>query len=252
MSLTLTSLLLDCSVRHDTGVTEIGVLLMRRTARLIHVVGLSCFLLLAAGLPASADLVGWWDFDNEEAVDLSGNENDGIENGIEYTDDTYSGKGFAVEIFPNTNVTVPHSDSLDLNDVLTVAFWMKADNDAQPNAWNGPMSKSADVPDRLGWEFQRFDTQSRLDIRVDTDEGENSVRGNVTGTYDDEWVHLAWTLEEGEFVSFLDGQVVEIGTYPHGSGFANDQADFIIGCRAGPVVWPSKGCSTTSASGTKS
>ncbi len=205
---------------------------MSRSRKALSVVCLAALFLLASSVPASADLVGWWNFDDEEALDLSGKGNDGTDNGVTYTDDTYNNSGFALDIVPNTSVVVPHSDSLDLNDTMTIAFWMKADNDLQPNNWNGPMSKSADVPDRLGWEFQRFDDQSRLDIRVDTDEGANSVRGNVTGTYDDDWVHVAWTLDEGEVVSFLDGELIEIGAYPHGDGFANEEADFVIGCRA--------------------
>jgi hypothetical protein len=45
---------------------------------------------------------------------------------------------------------------------------------------------------------------------------------------------VAWVIEEGLWTSYRDGELVETGAYPHGSGFGNDAADFLIGCRAGP------------------
>ena len=191
---------------------------------------LTTLIFLAYGTSAPGDLVGYWSFDDESADDLSGNSNDGVINGVEFSDDIPNDSGHSVEIFGGTSIQVPHSDSLDVNDAMTVAYWIKADNDLQSANWNGPISKSGGDP-RLGWEFQRFDDQSRLDIRVDTDAGENAVRGNVIGTYDDEWVHVAWTLDEGEVISYLDGELMEIGSYPHGDGFSNPDVDLLIGCR---------------------
>jgi hypothetical protein len=195
---------------------------------------LSALVLLSFARPADADLVGFWSFDDETADDLSGNENHGFETGVTYSDDVPDGTtGKSLEIVSNTRVTVPHSESLDIGDTMSIAFWIKADNSVQSANWNGPMSKSAGQP-LQGWEFQRYDNQSRLDIRIDTDEQDNSVVGNVTGTYDDEWVHVAWVIEEGFWTSYKNGELVQSGAYPHGSGFANDTADLLIGCRAGP------------------
>jgi hypothetical protein len=195
---------------------------------------LSALALLLFGRPVNAELVGFWSFDDETADDLSGNDNHGLENGVVYSDDVPDGtSGKSLEIIGGTNVTVSHSDSLDLVDTMSIAFWIRADNALQTDNWNGPLSKSAGAP-LQGWEFQRFENQSRLDIRIDTDAGENSVRGNVTGTYDDDWVHVAWVIDEGYWASYRNGELVEEGSYPHGAGFSNEQADLLFGCRAGP------------------
>lgn len=92
---------------------------------------LSLTMLLLQNGPATAELVGFWNFDEETADDLSGNENHGIVNGAFFSDDTYSGSGLSLEITSNTHAQVPHSDSLDVDDSKTVAFWMRADNDIQ-------------------------------------------------------------------------------------------------------------------------
>ncbi len=85
------------------------------------------------------------------------------------SDDTYSGSGLSHEIISNTYAQVPHGDSLDVNDSMTVAFWMRADNDVQSADWYRPIAKSVGEPP-LGREFQRFIANSR----VDTTEGENA------------------------------------------------------------------------------
>ena len=183
--------------------------------------------------PASADLVGYWSFDDETADDLSGFGNDGFVNGVEFSDDVPIGSGMSIYVPGNGgNVQVSDSDSLGMADTLSIAYWIKADNLDQGTAnWNGPMSKYAGSP-QIGWEFQRYDNQSRLDMRVDTDAGENSVFGNLTGTFDGEWVHVAWTVDAGEWTSFIDGEFAGSGTYPHGDGFANE-GNLVIGCRGG-------------------
>lgn len=199
-----------------------------------------CVALLAAlsffsfGSPAAADLVGYWSFDDETADDLSANGNDGFVNGaVEFRNDVPNGTGMSI-YFPGqggSNVQVPHSDSLGMADTLSVAYWIKADNADQTAAWNGPMGKISDPRTDGGWEFQRFNEQSRLDIRIDTLNGvENAVHGNLTGTFDDEWVHVAWTVDQGEWASYLDGELMDLGTYEHGDGFGNEN-DLYIGCR---------------------
>ena len=177
-----------------------------------------------------ADLVGFWSFDDESADDLSGNGNDGELLGAEFSDDTPNGSGMSLLIDGGT-VQVPHSDSLGMEDSMTIAYWMKADNFEQPSDWNGPMGKISDPREDGGWEMQRFGDQSRIDIRLDTSEGANSVRGNLTETYEDEWVHVAWTVDEGEFSAYLDGELINVGTYPHGDGFGNE-SDLFFGNRA--------------------
>lgn len=203
---------------------------MRHMNYLTRAVFLATLFLFSYGRPAAADLVGFWNFDDEAADDLSGNGNDGFVNGLDFNDDVPNGTGKSLDVFGGGSVQVPHSDSIGMGDTMSIAFWMKADNFEQTDAWNGPMGKISEPRPDGGWEFQRYDEESRLDIRIDTDAGENSVRGNVTGTYEYEWVHVAWTVDMGDWASYLDGELIDLGTYPHGNGFSNEN-DLYIGCR---------------------
>jgi hypothetical protein len=186
------------------------------------------FLLFA--YPAKADLVGFWSFDGEDAADLSGNGNDGEVLGLDFSDDVPNGGGNSLNVFDGGTVQIANSESLAMADMMTVAFWMKAANADQGSNWNGTMGKVGDPREAGGWETQRFDDQSRLDIRIDTSGGPNSVRGNLTGTYEDTWVHVAWTVDTGQWASYLDGTMVANGDYPHGDGFANE-SDLFFGNR---------------------
>ena len=179
---------------------------------------------------ASADLVGYWNFDDESADDQSGNDNDGILNGPDFSEDTPTGNGLSLDTTVGGTVQVAHSDSLAMGDTLSVAYWMRAENLDQSGDWNGPMGKISDPREGGGWEMQRFGDQSRIDIRLDTDEQANVVVGNLVGTFDDEWVHVAWTVDEGFWQSFFNGELVQSGEYLHGSGFANE-SDLFFGNR---------------------
>ncbi len=180
--------------------------------------------------PAAADLVGFWRFDDETANDFSGKENNGEILGLGFSDDVPNGAGKSLNVVDGGTVRVPHSESLGMGDTLSVAYWMKASNDDQGGDWNGTMGKISDPREDGGWEMQRFENQSRIDLRIDTSGAANSVFGNLTGTFDDEWVHVAWTVDSGEWVSYRNGELVESGTYAHGDGFANE-SDLFFGNR---------------------
>jgi hypothetical protein len=204
---------------------------MRHVAYATRAAFLVALIFLCFARPAVADLVGFWSFDDETATDLSGNGNDGVINGLQFSDDVPNASGKSLDVFGGGTVRIPHSDSLGMADTLSIAFWMKANNDDQGSNWNGTMGKIGTPRESSGWETQRWDVQSRIDIRIDTSGGSNSVRGNLTGTFDDEWVHVAWTVDTGQWESFLNGELVESGTYPHGDGFANEN-DLFLGNRA--------------------
>ena len=206
---------------------------MRHIAHSTRAACLSVLVFLLCAQPAAADLVGYWSFDDETASDLSGNENNGEVLGLDFSEDVPNDVGRSLRVFDGGTVRVTSSESLGMADTLTVAYWMKADNGDQGSNWNGPMGKISDPREAGGWEMQRFEDQSRLDIRIDTpgaDGGPNAVRGNLTGTFDDVWVHVAWTVDSGMWASYLDGEFVANGDYPHGDGFANE-ADLFFGNR---------------------
>ncbi|MCA9217096.1 MAG: LamG domain-containing protein, partial [Planctomycetales bacterium] len=205
---------------------------MKRSLATLRLLVCALTLSIMTVAPASADLVGFWNFDDESADDLSGNENHGEIGAVEFSDESAPGTdGMSVEFFGSERIQIPHSDSLDFGDALTVALWMKADNFEQPSDWNGPIGKISDPREDGGWELQRFGAESRIDLRIDTSEQSNAVVGNLVGTFEDEWVHVAWTAEEGEWTSYLDGEFANSGIYSHGDGFANE-GDLFFGNRA--------------------
>jgi hypothetical protein len=79
-------------------------------------------------------LVGWWPF-NGNANDESGNGNNGAVNGALLTQDRNgsTNSAFSFDGISN-NITVPHSNSLDLNIPLSISAWIKVD--AYPNDGN--------------------------------------------------------------------------------------------------------------------
>ena len=153
---------------------------MRYVNYLGRAASLAALFFFTCGNAANADLVGYWSFDDETADDLSGNDNHGFVNNAVFSDDLPNDTGKSLELFDGDSVVVPHSDSLGMADTMSIAYWIKADDADQSANWNGPMSKSPGNDPVSGWEFQRFDAESRLDIRIDTDAQGNTVEGNLT------------------------------------------------------------------------
>jgi hypothetical protein len=75
---------------------------------------------LPSYLPANG-LVGWWPF-NGNANDESGNGNHGTVNGATLTTDR-NGNANKAYLFNGNNITIPHSNSLNLKNSFTVGFW---------------------------------------------------------------------------------------------------------------------------------
>ncbi|MHC4537061.1 MAG: LamG domain-containing protein [Planctomycetota bacterium] len=82
------------------------------------------------------NLVGYWNFDDEEITDLSGNNNNGtriVQAGLNNDPNwTFGGSGMSLDLnYQNSNtdwVEIPHSASLNITHELTVLAWIRPDD----------------------------------------------------------------------------------------------------------------------------
>jgi hypothetical protein len=163
----------------------------------------------------SADLVGYWNFDEgagSNAYDSSSYGNDGIING---TPNWVEGQiGTALDFDGGTNfVEIPHSESLSMREEITVAAWtnMRADSSGEmlivsKGGWqaNMPYELSETNGNVIWWQF--YDTEGRDSCEAESPPAE-------------EWHHIAATYEGTIFKCYIDGELAAeweyAGTIPY-------------------------------------
>jgi len=69
------------------------------------------------------DIVALWDFDDDNALDSSGNSNDGEVTGANFVDSTV-GMGRALSFDGNDYVKVDYNDTLDITNAITIEAWI--------------------------------------------------------------------------------------------------------------------------------
>lgn len=182
------------------------------------------FLTFALILPSSgAELKGlvlYLPFDEgsgDVARDLSGNGNDGkLVKNPKWVDGKF---GKALEFDGSNYVEVPDSDSLDMEEEITIAAWIFPK--LSGSQWQGVVTKGLDAQENYellintggfmhtGW---LFDTG-----RVWAN------RGNAGILSAEEWQHIAVTYKPGEWVSYLNGEVVDTNTSAKGKMVPDDE-----------------------------
>jgi len=182
----------------------------------------------AATTPAPANtLVAYYSFDADNGNDSSGNGFHGsLVGSAAFSSTVPSAIGSGKSLTTNTpypgRIDVASSGQLSsIDHQMTIAYWMKATTASQPAAWGRITQKLASGS---GWMTNRNNLTADAKLRVDTATsggGFNQNRGNFVGVYDNTWHHLAMTLDNGVWRSFVDGGVTGTGTYTHNSGFAN-------------------------------
>ena len=196
-----------------------------------------------ASLPAQAGVVAYYSFDDETATDLSPNGNNGNPgSGVVYSGDTPSGSGKSFRTpaqGPEYVITVPTSASLEgIDDQLTVSFWMRATTVGQAN-WVRIFQHGTEGNPSRTWLIDRDSGSNYTSMRVDTMGAGGQFNQNIarTGpnTFDDEWHHLVYVIDNGNFKKFVDG-VMTSGTYNHGDGLYNTR-DLYIGGRNGTAQY---------------
>ena len=197
---------------------------------------LVAILIVMAAPSARAGLVAYYPFDADNAVDLSGNTNDGTVGGsVTFTTETPLASGKAMETTDRGGayvVTVPTSPSLEaISDEVTVAFWMKAGTAGQSN-WFRIFQHANEGGGTQGWLINRYSSSDETNIRVDTigQFNQNLAEGVNPGTLDDQWHHMVYTLDSdsGTWEEYADGARAT-GPYNHGLGFSNTRPLYIAG-----------------------
>lgn len=155
---------------------------------------------------------GIWDFNEGggiTAADASGNENDGTINGEgdEWTDDTSSGKGYALSFDGSDDyVEVEDVDLLSGATQFTIMYWVKPAIDLKEEegfAWYGGVEESLEY--RLGW-------QSWTDgITVDFYDTSGTRHFMDTDFYllKDQWYHIVG-LYDGDYLKvYINAELIK-------------------------------------------
>lgn len=207
---------------------------MRQSILSISLIGL-----LACG--AQAELVGHYPFDTG-FEDTSGMGNNGTaEGGASLADDVPAGMGGkSLSLSDGQYVLVPHSDSLNITESLTVAAWIKT----MGVAWEGLLAKNPS-------DGSSANHAGNYEIRVENGSNQLNFLYQQGGTDDtafpfsdtpqavitpDTWTHVAVTVEQigdqpGEVKYYTNGILAD--TKPIEVGFgATNTSPLYIGSRA--------------------
>jgi hypothetical protein len=170
----------------------------------------SLVLVLGTAGNVSADLVGYWKFDEgsgDVAVDSSGYGNDGS---IKGTPNWVAGQiGSALDFDGSTNyVEIPHSDSLSITEQITIAAWtnMRSDSSGEmaivsKGGWaanNLPYELTETPGDVIFWQF--YDDSGRDTCSPDSPPV-------------NEWHHIVGTYDGTIFKCYIDGELGEEWEY---------------------------------------
>lgn len=165
-----------------------------------------------------ADVAGMWLFDNDDdeiAEDSSGNNNHGEFMGKpEFVDGVF---GKALEFDGASHVVIPDSDTLDMEEEVTVMFWVRSEKE-MVDMW-------ADRQVVLGKHYTEYEigiyTTGQLhtytsDGAADYDEG---IMTGIAGKLPDKdadwevgkWYHIAWTLNGQQEIAYVNG--IQLGEH---------------------------------------
>ena len=185
---------------------------------------------------AVVDLVGYWTFDGEDASDRSGFGNDGtVESNVAFTNDTPTGTGRAAAFFGGSDalaqISVPNSQTLAVNDAMTLSFWVKMVTNTP--SWSRFLRKSDENAVHNGWLVDRDGSSINIGVRYDTAGGGGLFNQNRLfssgNEIDGTWHHVvvvaydngSGTTANGTTKKFVDGVLKLSQTYNHGTGFGN-------------------------------
>lgn len=177
-------------------------------------------------------LAGHWRLDETSGtnvIDSSGNGNDGTLSGTDFDTSAVDGRVSGGLHFDGVDsvITIPHSASLAVNDIVSVSFWMKSP-EIQANNFGRIISKGRGDVD-TGFIISQRGNEPDLHSVVGTSAGTNQFFGlGLVQPFDDKWHHIVVVLNNGSRVIHMDGVEVVNNTYNHGTGFASPD-DVLIG-----------------------
>ncbi|NQT39394.1 MAG: LamG domain-containing protein [Planctomycetes bacterium] len=190
----------------------------------------------AAGVTQTqADLVGYWNFDDGTAGDLSANANHGIAGGsLTYETNTPTSSGLSMLSHSGGGsgnvLTVPTSASLQsINDTLTIAYWMNS-NLGDNNDWVRLFQQGTEANGQQSWMVNRNGGNNEVNVRVDTTSQHNqNIATGGPAPFDESWHHMAISLNTDAWSKYVDGVKVSTGTYNGGNGLSNSRPLYMFG-----------------------
>ena len=188
-------------------------------------------------------LVGFWDFDSQNAADSSGNGNNGtlVHNPTFSTNVPFTTSGNTYSIsFSGSNyvqmpTSAPNANAINPNNEMTVAFWICSGTTG--GTWEAVVSKDVLSGTNSGWEIQRVGTSTSLNLRIDTtgsNGAPNQTMCSLAGVFSGTWHFVAYVFNSGTVSAYLDGNSPVTSTYLPGSGFGNSSTPLTIGTSASP------------------
>ena len=160
------------------------------------------------------------------AMDASGDGNHGtLAGSMAWTTDTPVGIGYGVQNTASSDgVVVDYVSDLNLDDNFTVAFWVKGTPRASwPRVFGHRVSG-------YGFEIQNHPNTDAVSVNFHTSGATNQLM-HVYGVLTGDWHHLAITISSGTAKGYVDGVLVKIQSYNHGTGLGNTE-DVVLGARS--------------------
>lgn len=162
------------------------------------------------------------------AFDTSGNGNDCelTTDGGNWTKGKYGSAARFNQDGINNGIDCGNGSSLNINDVITINYWMKGDPEAiiSYGSFFSKMNLGTS-----GFAITTFETEPIIYMRVDTSAGINQTGISTTkidGVFDNTWHYISWVLDSGARRGYKDGVLVASDTYNHGDGFSASGANF--------------------------
>ncbi|MCB1061570.1 MAG: LEPR-XLL domain-containing protein, partial [Verrucomicrobiae bacterium] len=171
------------------------------------------------------EAVGIWSFDEGNGNDSSGNDNNGTSGAYSNDVATIFGNGMSLD-GSGSPVQIANSPSLEgVNDQMSLSFWIKGDDSAEPN-WVRVIRKGSEGSN--AWLVTRYQDTDDLLIRTDTTGtggriNNNQHDGQGGPILDGQWHHVAYVLDNGISREYVDGVQTNQENYSHGDGLSNTQ-----------------------------
>ena len=196
--------------------------MMRQMIRGMTGVTLMAFLAISAYAKIEpATMAGIWLFDESSgdvAADRSGNGNEGIlTGGVDWVDGPTNVHGSALEFDGSGFVSISDSDSLDMEDAMTIVFWVRSEKQmldmwGDRQAVVGKHYVEYEVGIYMDAQLHTYSS----DLGADYDEGImtsfNGKHPNGDAEWEEgTWYHVAWTLDGQHEMAWVDG--VLLGEY---------------------------------------
>jgi len=196
-------------------------------SKLVYLI--SFVLVLAVVGEASADLVGYWKFDEgsgDIAVDVSGYGNDGTISGATWTTGKF-GPGLNFDGIDD-DVDCGNDESLNITGEITIAIWIKPSVAGEGGSNVGPVCKAEAGVDPWSWQL-RYNAPgggNYMGFQFNGDPEGSTWVSVQQDLLPGEWYHIAGIFDGANIICYLDGVETERNTI---SGIRGGSGRFFIG-----------------------